>query len=199
MAAHREEHPPTGGHYKPTQQPIDPIIKNSMTKQGGKQMSHPSIDIPGCPQETHLPEVPQIMGLNATPRNTPCDRRRYAATPHHKTISACLNTKASELLLNSQGRNHKTDKSLRNSRESMEHVNQHLPGNQFGTKHNRLPKSDKRKCYNCQRPGHIAKNCRKLSEKERQTECYKCHKIGHCRKNCRMNAAPKKVRFAKNA
>ena len=119
--------------------------------------------------------------------------------PDHKTRDMHCNSKASELLLNSHGRNHKTDSSLRNSTESMERVNQHLPGSQFGTKHNKLPKSDKRKCYNCQQPGHIAKNCRKLSEKERQTECYRCHKIGHYRKNCRMNAAPKKVRFAKNA
>jgi len=46
-------------------------------------------------------------------------------------------------------------------------------------------KDGKPKCFNCNKYGHIAKECR-AEKKERETQkCFKCDKTGHIAKNCK--------------
>ena len=46
-------------------------------------------------------------------------------------------------------------------------------------------KDGKPKCFNCNKYGHIAKECR-AKKKERDTQtCFKCDKKGHIAKNCK--------------
>lgn len=49
------------------------------------------------------------------------------------------------------------------------------------------------RCYNCQKPGHMAKDCRVPKKKETR-KCYNCGLEGHLSKNCRK---PKKNKIRK--
>jgi len=53
-------------------------------------------------------------------------------------------------------------------------------------------KDGKPKCFNCNKYGHMAKECR-AEKKERDTRtCFKCDKRGHIAKNCKENQTMKK-------
>ena len=53
-------------------------------------------------------------------------------------------------------------------------------------------KDGKPKCFNCNKYGYMAKECR-LEKKERETRtCFKCDKKGHIAKDCRGKQIMKK-------
>jgi len=52
-------------------------------------------------------------------------------------------------------------------------------------KSNNNLKDRKRKCFNCNKYGHMAKECR-LKKKEHKTrKCFKCEKEEHIAKDCK--------------
>ena len=56
-------------------------------------------------------------------------------------------------------------------------------------------KDGKPKCFNCNKYGHMAKECR-LEKKERETRtCFKCEKKGHIAKDCKGKQAMKKCKI----
>jgi len=53
-------------------------------------------------------------------------------------------------------------------------------------------KDEKSKCFNCNKYGHMAKECQ-LEKKERETRmCFKCDKKGHVAKDCKRKQIIKK-------
>ena len=53
-------------------------------------------------------------------------------------------------------------------------------------------KDKKPKCFNCNKYGHMAKECQ-AEKKERETQtCFKCDKKGHIAKNCKEKQTMKK-------
>lgn len=48
--------------------------------------------------------------------------------------------------------------------------------------------SSESRCFNCNKPGHMARNCKVRVEKR---ECYNCHKTGHIARNCRLKISGK--------
>ena len=55
-------------------------------------------------------------------------------------------------------------------------------------------KDGKPKCFNCNKYGHMAKECQ-LKKKERETrKCFKCEKEGHISKDCKETTSPRKIR-----
>lgn len=52
-----------------------------------------------------------------------------------------------------------------------------------------VDKVEARKCYNCQKPGHLAKDCRSAKKERGDITCYNCNTKGHMAKDCRK---PKK-------
>ena len=52
-------------------------------------------------------------------------------------------------------------------------------------------KDVKLKCFNCNKYGHIAKECQRKKEKETK-KCFKCNKEGHIAKNCKGKQLIKK-------
>ncbi len=67
----------------------------------------------------------------------------------------------------------------------------------------KIGEKETRKCYNCNRTGHLASRCRVRPETGNQREwrtCYKCQKVGHLANDCRVKTRsekedPKKKRF----
>ena len=58
-------------------------------------------------------------------------------------------------------------------------------------------KDGKPKCFNCNKYGHMAKECQ-AEKKERKTRtCFKCEKKGHIAKNCKGKQAMKKHKIQK--
>nr|AKD28027.1 pol polyprotein [Glypta fumiferanae] len=48
----------------------------------------------------------------------------------------------------------------------------------------RVPSNGPRKCYNCDKEGHMSRDC---SEPKREPTCYKCNKKGHISRDCVSN------------
>jgi len=60
-------------------------------------------------------------------------------------------------------------------------------------------KDGKPKCFNCNKYGHMAKECR-LEKKERETRtCFKCDKKGHIAKDCKEKQIIKKRKIQKES
>ena len=55
-------------------------------------------------------------------------------------------------------------------------------------------KDRKLKCFNCNKYGHIAKECWKKKEKEMR-KCFKCDKEGHIAKDCKGKQLMKKQKI----
>ena len=56
------------------------------------------------------------------------------------------------------------------------------PQNNFNNRQNR---PDERKCYKCNRSGHLARDCRQRPEQNQESrECYVCGKRGHLARDC---------------
>jgi len=55
-------------------------------------------------------------------------------------------------------------------------------------------KDRKPKCFNCNKYGHMAKECWKKKEKETR-RCFKCNKEGHITKNCKEKQSIKKQKI----
>ena len=56
------------------------------------------------------------------------------------------------------------------------------PQNNFNNRQNR---PDERKCYKCNRSGHLARDCRQRIEQNQESrECYVCGKRGHLARDC---------------
>lgn len=43
------------------------------------------------------------------------------------------------------------------------------------------------RCFRCNRPGHIVRDCRKADDKPRDASCYKCGRRGHFARTCTKN------------
>ena len=52
-------------------------------------------------------------------------------------------------------------------------------------------KDRKPKCFNCNKYGHMAKECQ-LKKKEDKQRCFKCDKEGHIAKDCKGTQSIKK-------
>jgi len=52
-------------------------------------------------------------------------------------------------------------------------------------------KDRKPKCFNCNKYGHMTKECWKKKEKETR-KCFKCNKEGHIAKDCKGKQSIKK-------
>ena len=60
-------------------------------------------------------------------------------------------------------------------------------------------KDKKLKCFNCNKYGHMAKECQ-AEKKERETQtCFKCDKKGHIAKNCKEKQTMKKRKVQKKS
>jgi len=46
-------------------------------------------------------------------------------------------------------------------------------------------KDGKPKCFNCNKYGHMAKNCREKKREQEMRKCFKCDKEGHIAKDCK--------------
>jgi len=53
-------------------------------------------------------------------------------------------------------------------------------------------KNGKPKCFNCNKYGHIVKECWSKKKKRETRKCFKCDKEGHIAKNCKGTLLIKK-------
>jgi len=60
-------------------------------------------------------------------------------------------------------------------------------------------KDGKPKCFNCNKYGHMVKECQ-LKKKERETrKCFKCEKEEHITKDCKKTQSMKKQKIQKES
>ena len=59
-------------------------------------------------------------------------------------------------------------------------------------------KDGKPKCFNCNKYGHMAKECWKKKEKEIR-KCFKCNKEGHITRDCKGKQSMKKQKVQKES
>jgi len=53
-------------------------------------------------------------------------------------------------------------------------------------------KDRKPKCFNCNKYGHMAKECRSKKKEHETRKCFKCKKEGHIAKDCKGKQTMKK-------
>jgi len=56
-------------------------------------------------------------------------------------------------------------------------------------------KDGKSKCFNCNKYGHMAKECQLEKKKQKTRTCFKCDKKGHIAKDCKEKQVMKKQKM----
>ena len=137
---------------------------------------------PGLPRDNRNSELRHHF-LSALPEKVTLQLKLLSAVGYPETIA-----KARELLLLfnradtptisvNQVQSRSEEVRLKGVEEALQQVTQQLAT--LNARHN----VGGSKCFNCGRPGHLARNCR--SSARRVVECFRCGQQGHIARNCR--------------